>query len=147
MKTDRSIVFIVELLILFVILLTVTVSVTVISVKARGESVEASKLTEAVVCARNAAEITAAASDAADAADRLRNMDGTGDVTVSGSTVQASVALDGSSSKGRTYALSITVSEEPAEAGKYVEEEIRVYEDSDGRPIYTLHTGNYKEAE
>ena len=146
MKTERSIVFIVELLILFLIILTVIVMVTVISVKARGESADAAQLTEAVVCAENAAEITKTASDAEEAADKIRSMKVAEDVAVVGTTVSAKVALQGDSSKGRSYDLKILVEEEPGEAGTYVEEEIQVYPDGSEKPVYTLRTGNYEEA-
>lgn len=149
MKTKRNTAFIVELIIMFLLLLLVISVITTISMKTRQQSIDAKHLTEAVICAQNAAEVTAAASDAESCAARLEKMEEAKNVKVNGSSVEAGIT----SGSGEKLRLVIDVGTEKGSTGKYVTKDIAVFLDKDkgadakkagsAKPVYTLSTGDF----
>lgn len=162
MKTKRNIAFIVELFIMFVILLSVIVIITDLSMKTRQQSIDAGYLTEAVICAENAAEVTSGAKDAAAAEKRLGLMEEASGISRDGNSVTADVAFkpeeaaEGSepgaknqaaAAGGHEYTVTIDVTTEKGSTGSYVTKKIKVYHKGDagkdGKEIYVLDAGDF----
>ena len=145
MRNKSNLAFIVELFIMFIILITVIVVITSLSMKTRQQSIDAGYLTEAVICAENAAEVTADAGSAKGAADLVGMMDEAGDVKVSGDTVTADIGFESEDHGQNDYTVVMTVDSEKNGTGRYVKKKIDVYHkgESSGDPIYTLDTGDF----
>ena len=124
---------VVELFIMFLLLLVVIVVITMVCMTTREQSLQASDLTKAVICAENTAEVTKEMTDASKAAERIAQMENVTDVTVSGDTITA--WQDG-------YRIEVTLAPEKGAAGTYVDELICIYPKK-GSAIYQLHTGSY----
>ena len=75
MKSKKNTVFIVELFVLFIIMLVVVTTIMTLSMKTRSQSFEAGRLTEAVSCAENIAEVTSASSGIKQIADMAGRID------------------------------------------------------------------------
>ena len=133
LRSKGNIVSAVELFMMFLLLLVVIVVITMVCETTRGQSLEAGSLTDAVICAENAAEVTATAEDAGSAGELISLMDGVTDVEVSGDTVTA--RQDG-------YIIEVTLTPEEGSAGTYIDEVINIYA-ADEAPVYMLHTGSY----
>lgn len=123
----------VELFMMFLLLLVVIVVITMVCMTTREQSLQAGSLTDAVICAENAAEVTKDANSAQAAAKYMELMEGVTDVEVAGDTVTAQ--QDG-------YRIEVTLTPEKGDAGTYVDEVINIYPD-EGDAIYQLHTGSY----
>ena len=135
LQGKSNIAFIVELFIMFLLLIVVIVVITMVSMTSREQSLEASDLTKAVICAENTAEVTATATDAEEAAKYIEKMEGAKDVTVSGDKVTADID---------EFSIEMTLTPDKGSAGTYVDELITIYL-GDDEEIYSLHTGRYKE--
>ena len=123
----------VELFMMFLLLLVVIVVITMVCMTTREQSLQAGSLTDAVICAENAAEITKDANSAQAAAKYMELMEGVTDVEVAGDTVTA---------QQDEYRIEVTLTPEKGDAGTYVDEVINIYPD-EGDAIYQLHTGSY----
>lgn len=134
MKVKRSTVFIVELFILFIILLVVIVTITTLSMKNRDQSISAGRLTDAVICAENTAEVTSGAKDIKEAADLIAKMDKTDKPSVRGNVITA---------RTEEFIVHVTVDGEKGPSGKYIKKKIEVFSSENGKAIYDLDTGNY----
>lgn len=143
MKSKSSIAFIVELFIMFLILLMVIVVITTVSVKTRAQSLNARYLTESVILAESAAEISAQAGNAEDTADMIEKMENVSGVTVSGDTVSADISFKGEDGKTDSYKLKVRVSGDAGSSGGYITKEISVFRDGGAEAVYTLDTGNF----
>ena len=132
-RKKSNIASIVELFLMFLLLLVVIVVITMVCMTAREQSLHASDLTDAVICAENTAEITHDAADAREAAELMKFMDGVSNIKVSGDTVTAS--SDG-------FDIEIVLAPDEGTAGTYVDETINIYNGSDAA-LYQLHTGNF----
>ena len=141
-KTKSSIAFMVELFIMFAILLTVIVVVTTVSVGNRSRSLNAGYLTEAVICAESAAEMTSGAKDPEEALAMLEKMEQVESASLEGGTVTAEVRFRGSEGKEELFRMTLEVSVEKGTEGVFVEKEIEVCR-PDGTSVYTLECGNY----
>lgn len=149
MKTKRNIAFIVELFIMFVILLSVIVIITDLSMKTRQQSIDAGYLTEAVICAENAAEVTSGAKDAAAAEKKLGLMEEASGISRDGNSVTADVEFtpEEAAAGGHEYTVTIDVTTEKGSTGSYVTKKIKVYHKGDagkdGKEIYVLDAGDF----
>ena len=129
----------VELFMMFLLLLVVITTITMVCMTTREQSQDAGALTDAVICAENAAEVIKDADSAQAAAEYIQLMEGVTDVNVTGDTVTAN--QDG-------YRIEVTLTPEEGAAGTYVDEVINIYSaggDSSGEEeaIYQLHAGSY----
>ncbi len=128
MKTKRNTAFIVELIAMFLVLLLVISVITTISMKTRQQSIDAGRLTKAVVCAENVAEVTGEASGAKSCAEKLGSMDEAKNVAVSGSRVTADISVGNAEGAGADeFTVTIDVKTEDGKNGKYVTKDIAVY--------------------
>ena len=145
-KTKSSIAFMVELFIMFAILLAVIVVVTTVSVGNRSRSLNAGYLTEAVICAESAAEMTSGAKDPEAALAMLERMDQVNAASLEGDTITAEVRFRGSDGAEDLFRMTIEVSTEVGPEGTFVEKEISVSRTGE-EPIYELECGNYVKEE
>lgn len=138
----RSTAFTVELFIIFLLLLLVIVVITQTFVGMRSRSAEAKRLTEAVICAQNAAEVISSAGSSEEAKELLAGMD---DVSIPEGGDDAAYIMTLKDEAGRedSYLLRVIFSEEEGDGGSFLESSIEVYDESGERLIYTLDTGNY----
>lgn len=145
MKSRRSTVFIVELMILFIILLVVIVTITTLSMKTREQSESAGRLTGAVVCAENFAEITSGADTVKQAAAMIGKMDNTDKPVVKGNIISAKTQPGTDDSTGEQFVVRVTVDEEKGKTGRFIKKKIEVYDakGGEGKMIYDLETGEY----
>lgn len=128
MKTKRNTAFIVELIAMFLVLLLVISVITTVSMKTRQQSIDAGRLTKAVVCAENVAEVTGEASGAKSCAEKLGSMDEAKNVAVSGSKVTADISVGNAEGAGADeFTVTIDVKTEDGKNGKYVTKDIAVY--------------------
>ncbi len=128
MKTKRNTAFIVELIAMFLVLLLVISVITTVSMKTRQQSIDAGRLTKAVVCAENVAEVTGEASGAKSCAEKLGSMDEAKNVAVSGSRVTADISVGNDAAAGADeFTVTIDVKTENGKNGKYVTKDIAVY--------------------
>ena len=128
MKTKRNTAFIVELIAMFLVLLLVISVITTVSMKTRQQSIDAGRLTKAVVCAENVAEVTGEASGAKSCAEKLGSMDEAKNVAVSGSKVTADISVGNDAAAGADeFTVTIDVKTENGKNGKYVTKDIAVY--------------------
>ena len=132
-RSKSNIASIVELFLMFLLLLAVIVVITMVCMTTREQSQYASGLTDAVICAENAAEATKGAASAEEAADLLEKMEGVTDAEVTGDTITAT--QDG-------YRIEVVLTPEDGDSGTYLDKQINIYPDS-GECIYQLHTGSY----
>jgi hypothetical protein len=134
MKGKRSTVFIVELFILFIILLVVIVTITTLSMKTRDQSISAGRLTDAVICAENTAEVTSGAGNVKEAAEMIAGMDDTEKPSVKDNVITA---------RTEKFIVRVEVDEEKGTKGKYIKKKIEVFSAENSKKIYDLDTGNY----
>lgn len=168
MNNRRNAAFTVELLGLFILLTAVITIVTGVFVMTRAHSLQAKQLTEAVILAENAAEVSSAAPDSGRLAGMLSGLDNSdGDSFIlsengDSATVAVYASMKAETSAGENVYL-ITVAREypdglPAErsdGGTYARDTISVFEaagsraegsadpESLGEPVYTLTAGTY----
>ena len=168
MKNRKDTAFTVELLGLFILLITVITIVSAVFVMCRSHSLEAAQLNEAVILAQSAAEVSSDAPDDEALADSLHDMDNN-----TGHSVTSRVSSEEAGSwnaffaavkkDGNAYIVCVTrrypegTPEERSDGGAYAEDTIEVYaadgfdaEDIGtldpsalGEPIYTLVAGRY----
>ena len=145
MGNRRSTSFIVELMILFVILIVVIVTIITLNMKTRDQSIRAGRLNDAVVCAENAAEITAGAENAEQTGSMLRIMDGAGKAHVEKNRVTASVDLPGRNEGKEMEKLLVMIDVKTGKKtrGTFVKKKIKIYDAADDELVFTLDTGNY----
>ena len=157
MKRTRNIVFIVELLLLFVILLFVIVTITRTFMTSRSQSLHARILTEAVILAEDIAEITKGTDSRESAAGMIGKMEEVQEIsgweernsgeeeTITGKEGNAlAVKLLFTGEKGKDpFRAEITREEEETAAGQFITEHISLYYDAETEPLYELDTGWY----
>lgn len=143
MKSKRNLAFIVELFIMFILLLVVIVVITTLSIKTRDQSIDARYLNEAVICAENAAELTASASDADEVLTRMEKMDGVANASAEADVITADMNFKEADGPDDQYTIIIKMSEDKGSTGKYITKEIKVTHKGEDDAIYTLKTGNF----
>ena len=161
MKRTRNIVFIVELLLLFVILLFVIVTVTRIFMTSRSQSLHARRLTEAVSLAEDIAEVTKNTPDRESAAAMIGMMEEVQEMTgweekASGEdspgsgedadTLEVGLLFAGDGSQD-PFRAEVLREEEETEAGRFVSEHISVFYGNEEEQLYALETGWYLDKE
>ena len=138
----RNPVFIVELLGLFVLMVMVTVVVTGTFMSARGQSLYAKHLTEAVSLASDVAEVGIAAADREEAFSLFEQME-----QVESADPHAGILeMDFTDKSGKEdrYTVKIDWKAEDSGAGTFSENDIMVYYGGEDEPLYTLHAGSYR---
>ena len=136
-RQKSNIAFIVELFIMFLLLLTVIVVITMVCMTTRSQSLRASDLTDAVICAENTAEITSTAGSADEVAKLIGQMEGTDNVTVKGDTITADQ---------NDFNLKVVVTPDKGDSGVYIDKTISIYQGGK-KPLYELHAGNYSKSD
>ena len=145
MKKTRSIAFIVELLLLFVLLLFIITAVTKIFMQTRSQSLRARRLTEAVCVAEEVAEVTAAAGGKTQAAGMLDGLEQTSDVRELPEGIELDMLFD--EKEGDLFHVTLQWTETAGGgAGRFADETILVFFGNSEEPIYRLETGNYYES-
>lgn len=143
MNSKHNKVLIVELFILFIILLAVITIITTLAMKTREQSADAGRLTDAVLCAENTAEMTSEAADVKEAAKMIGSMDNVNEPGIRGNVISAKTKIMTEKGESRTYIVKVTFDEEKGSSGKYIKKKIEVFLGEDAEKIYDLDTGNY----
>ena len=143
MNSKRYKVFIVELFILSIILMALITIITALSMETREQSVEAGRLTDAVLCAENTAEMTSEAASVKQAAKMIGKMDNVSEPGVSGNVISAKTRILTEKGESRVYIVKVTIDVEKGSSGKYIKKKIEVFSGEDAEKIYELDTGNY----
>ena len=143
MNSKRYKVFIVELFILSIILMALITIITALSMETREQSVEAGRLTDAVLCAENTAEMTSEAASVKQAAKMIGKMDNVSEPGVSGNVISAKTRILTEKGESRVYIVKVTIDVEKGSSGKYIKKKIEVFSGEDADKIYELDTGNY----
>lgn len=166
MNIRKNTAFTVELLGLFILLTAVITIVTGVFVMTRANSLKARQLTEAVILAQNAAEISSAAEDEEQLAGMLSGLDGSGaneSFVIGGGedgrlAVLASMDAADSPEDAELYLITLRREQEDAAGGRsYARDTIEVFapgtvtqgfeEPVDPsaltEPLYTLEAGTY----
>lgn len=141
-KENRgNIAFIVELFMMFAILILVIVVITETFVMTRSKSLRAKELTEAVITAENAAEITLASKDAEDAVRLLSEMENAEDVALDDGVVTLSVKQG-----NKVYPVTVSIDKKDVKTGTYTSGTVKVFHpgSTSGEPVYELDAGNYE---
>lgn len=163
----RNLAFTVELLGLFILLVMVITVITQVFVMSRSHSLEARQLTEAVILAENAAEISSGAQDAEILTDSLAgqkgllDLDGTVYTYAENEdkfTLRYAVQFD--PDRDSYYIVNIDRTLDRSETGVLADDVISIYEpvgsdagtdevfahDRTDEPVYTLTTSRFFEA-
>lgn len=149
MNTRKSLAFTVELLGLFILLILVIVMITQIFVMSRSKSLEAKRLTEAVIIAENTAETASVSPDPDVLTEKIRSMEsvisaefegqnGTGDLV-------AVCDTDGNP-ESSDFVIRIERKTEKGDHGIYADDSIHIYygdAEMKGEPLYTLDSGSF----
>lgn len=143
MNSKRYKVFIVELFILSIILMALITIITALSMETREQSVEAGRLTDAVLCAENTAEMTSEAASVKQAAKMIGKMDNVSEPGVSGNVISAKTRILTEKGESRVYIVKVTIDVEKGSSGRYIKKKIEVFSGEDADKIYELDTGNY----
>ena len=143
MNSKRYKVFIVELFILSIILMALITIITALSMETREQSVEAGRLTDAVLCAENTAEMTSEAASVKQAAKMIGKMDNVNEPGVSGNVISAKTRILTEKGESRVYIVKVTIDVEKGSSGRYIKKKIEVFSGEDADKIYELDTGNY----
>ena len=143
MKKRTNLSFIVELLILFLLLIMMITVITMVSIRARGQSRKARVLTDAVICAENATEMTEGAKDPDEAAARLEQMEGVSSVQVDGDVISFKMDFSAGSKPEQSFEMKVNWDEEPGETGAYIEKTVEVFEADGKEPVYSLESGSF----
>ena len=143
MNSKRYKVFIVELFILSIILMALITIITALSMETREQSVEAGRLTDAVLCAENTAEMTSEAASVKQAAKMIGKMDNVSEPGVSGNVISAKTRILTEKGESRVYIVKVTIDVERGSSGRYIKKKIEVFSGEDADKIYELDTGNY----
>ena len=151
MNNKRSIAFTVELLGLFILLILVIVMITQVFVMSRTRTIEARRLTQAVIMAQSTAEAASSEHDLAQLADKIMGMDNvqSAEANAAGDELDIVFDTDGKPS-GRDFCVVLRRSEEGRDSGVYVTDNIEVYYCVPGQlsgKIYDLDTGRHFTAE
>jgi len=143
MNSKRYKVFIVELFILSIILMALITIITALSMETRKQSIEAGRLTDAVLCAENTAEMTSEAASVKQAAKMIGKMDNVSEPGVSGNVISAKTQILTEKGESRVYIVKVTIDVEKGSSGRYIKKKIEVFSGDDAEKIYELDTGNY----
>ena len=151
MNNKRSIAFTVELLGLFILLILVIVMITQVFVMSRTRTIEARRLTQAVMMAQSTAEAASSEYDLSLLADRIKAMDNvqSAEANAAGDGLDIVFDTDGKP-LGKDFCVTLHRSEEKRDAGAYVTDDIEVYYCVPGQPgdsIYDLTAGRHFTAE
>ena len=141
-RTNTS--FIVELLILFLLLIMMITVITMVSVRARGQSRKARVLTDAVICAENATEMTEGTRDPDEAAARLEQMEGVSSVQVDGDLISFQMDFSAGSEKEQSFDMKIDWGKE---SDGYIEKTVEVFETDGKEPVYRLESSSFVKGE
>lgn len=144
MKKTRNPVFIVELLLLFVILLLLITVITKTFMASRSQSLRAKHLSEAVVLAEEAAEVSNAAKDIDEAVQLFDGLDQVRSVNEEGGTIELQMDFTSDDGSVDDYRVVIDIEEEKDDFSVYSAKTIDVYYGNVTDPVYTLTTGSYK---
>ena len=120
MNSKRYKVFIVELFILSIILMALITIITALSMETREQSVEAGRLTDAVLCAENTAEMTSEAASVKQAAKMIGKMDNVSEPGVSGNVISAKTRILTEKGESRVYIVKVTIDVEKGSSGRYI---------------------------
>lgn len=171
MRNRRDTAFTVELLGLFILLIVVITVISSVFVMSRANSLQAKRLTEAVILAESTAEIASAAPDNDKLLTMISDMENSfGHAAVSkesnesdGTTVFTMASIEGSSSDKPEYIVKVTrdypdgTDSDRADKGRFARDVIDIYEAGKiapehlgeldgsklGEPLYTLTAGAY----
>lgn len=144
-KENHVTAFYIEVLLLTVGLIGIVLVLTQIFALGRRESAEARELTDAVCLAQNAAEAFAASSDPEELRAILDEGGSAELVEIGGSaSVRASYDADLRADGNGVFLVTITWTEEGAEAGVLVRSRITVTERGGAREIYSLETASFR---
>lgn len=144
-RTNTS--FIVELLILFLLLIMMITVITMVSVRARGQSRKARVLTDAVIYAENATEMTEGAKDPDEAAARLEQMEGVSSVQVDGDLISFQMDFSAGSEAEQSFEMKVNWNEEAGGTGAYIEKTVEVFETDGKEPVYRLESSSFVKGE
>ena len=147
MKEKRSIVFITELLLLFVLLLVVISVIARISILNRSRGLDARHLTEAVILAEDTAEVISAAEDEEEALELIRSMNVTESAEAEDGKILCVMRFTGEDDKTDEYRLTVSLNEEERSRGTLRTGTIDVFFGKDADALYTLDTGCFINAE
>ena len=146
MKEKRSIVFITELLVMFVILLVVISVITRLFILNRSRSLDARHLTEAVILAEDTAEVISAADDEDDAFELIKSMEVTESAEIKDGAIECGMKFTGEDKKTDRYRVTVIINDDEKTRGSYRTGTILVYYGDGSEPIYTLDTGSFVKA-
>ena len=144
MKKTRNLAFIVELLLLFVILLLLITVITKTFMASRSQSLRAKQLTEAVVLAEEAAEVSNAAKDMQDARQLFEGMDQVRSVTEADGSLELFMDFTAEDGSVDGYRVVIDFEEEKNDFSVYSAKTIHVYRENVTDELYVLNTGSYQ---
>ncbi len=151
MNNKRSIAFTVELLGLFILLILVIVMITQVFVMSRTRTIEARRLTQAVIMAQSTAEAASSEHDLALLADKIKGMENVQSAEANAAGDELSIVFDtDGKASGRDFCVVLRRSEEGRDSGAYVTDNIEVYYCVPGQlsgKIYDLDTGRHFTAE
>lgn len=142
MKKTRNTAFIVELLVMFIILLFVIVVITQVFVTARGKSLDAKHLTEAVNIAESVAETDLSASDTAAAIALFEGMEQVEEVREEADGYSLRIRAGGETKD--CFEVAVERAEEAGTSGTYTNGTVTVFYEDGSEPVYVLTTGNYR---
>ena len=150
----KNLAFTVELLGLFILLILVITVITQVFVMSRSHSLEAKRLTEAVILAEDIAEISSTEKDVDALAGKIGKFDKFSIIDTTAAAAGKNGASDGAilldyvfgDGNGYTYRVRIDRKAETSDKGVYAEDTISVYSAGEidaAEPVYTLTAGKY----
>lgn len=147
MNKKRSIAFTVELLGLFILLIMVIVMITQVFVMSRARTIEARRLTQAVMLAQSTAEAASSEKDLAQLADRMQGMDNVQSAEYSDVDGSIDIVFDTDGNPGgKDFCVVLNRSLDEREGGSYASDSIEVYYCKPGQHenrIYDLDAGRH----
>ena len=159
----RNLAFTVELFGLFILLVLVITVITQVFVMSRSHSIQARQLTEAVILAESAAEVSSTEKDMLQLSDKVADMENVvsmqyvsdGAQTSEGEILAGAVFTPDDKGDCK-YIIRIDRKSTPSGAGLYAEDNISIYSAPDAadaeadiadisltEPVYTLKAGKY----
>ncbi len=147
MNNKKSIAFTVELLGLFILLIMVIVMITQVFVMSRSRTIEARRLTQAVMIAQSTAEAASSEHDLAKLAGVMQGMNNVASAEYNDADRSLSIVFDTDGKPdGKDFCAVLYRSEDKRSRGSYASDKIEVYYCVPGQLdglVYDLDTGRH----